>query len=224
MQQENLNNRIVAIYKEKGKTSFDVIKEVRRITGEKKVGHAGTLDPLARGVLVVAIGREATKKLSLFVSKEKEYIAKIKLGWKSNTDDRKGEKEKVKVKKIPSRKDVLEVLQLFIGYIHQRPPQFSAKKISGIRAYQLARKGKRIQIPPQKVYIKKIDLIKYSWPYLTIKVISGPGTYIRSLARDIGEKLGTGAYIYDLERIRVGNFDKKRVLSIKEFARLWRKN
>ncbi|MCD6550355.1 tRNA pseudouridine(55) synthase TruB [bacterium] len=224
MQQQNLRYGIFPVYKEKGKTSFEVVREIRRITGEKKVGHAGTLDPLAKGILVIGVGRTATKNLSLFVSEEKEYIAKIKLGWRSTTDDREGKKEKVQVKKIPSRKDILETLKLFIGYIYQKPPQFSAKKVSGIRAYQIARAGKQVQLSSQKVYIKRIDLIKYSWPYVVLRIICGPGTYIRSLARDIGEKLGTGAYVYDLERTRIGNFDKKSALSIQKFKKLWKKD
>ncbi|MCD6177652.1 tRNA pseudouridine(55) synthase TruB [bacterium] len=220
----NCGSIIVPIYKEKGCTSHDVIEEIRKITKEKRVGHAGTLDPLAEGVLVVGIGRKSTKKLSEIVKKEKEYIATIKLGWRSNTDDEEGKKEKIKVSQKPSKEDILKILSSFEGFIYQRPPDFSAIKVSGVPAYKLARQGKKVILPKRKVYIKKIELIDYHWPYLKIKVVCGKGVYIRSLARDIGEKLATGGYLFDLERVRVGEFEKKDALTIKEFRDRWEKN
>lgn len=210
---------ILNINKPKGWTSFDVVAKVRKIFSIKKVGHAGTLDPLATGVLVVAVGREATKMISEIVGKEKEYVAKIKLGETSTTDDEEGEKTKNESRgrpcacpkddnanKIINRKSVIYVLNKFIGEISQVPPIFSAIKMNGKKAYQLARKGKDVKMKARQVIIKNIRIISYRWPYLKIKVVCGPGTYIRALARDIGHELGCGAYLADLERTRVGEY------------------
>ncbi len=198
-------NKIFAVYKPKGVSSFAVIKQLRKSWGIKKIGHAGTLDPLAQGVLVVGVGREATKKLSSEVTKEKEYIATIKLGEYSTTDDAEGEKNKINDYQ-PKKKEIKETLSQFIGEIMQVPPNFSAIKIKGNRAYKMAREGKKIELKARLVLIKEIELLDYNYPFLKIRVITGPGVYIRSLARDIGQKLGIGAYLSELERIRVGEF------------------
>jgi len=208
------NKKIFGVYKEKGITSYDVIDKIKKITGEKRVGHAGTLDPLAKGVLVVAVSRENTKKLKNIVKKEKEYFATIKLGEYSATDDEEGEKEKVKILKIPSKEKIQTTLNGFTGIIWQRPPLYSAVKIKGKPAYKLARAKKEFTIKKRQVEVKDLKLIKYKWPYLKIKVITGPGTYIRSLARDIGRKLNTGGYLKSLERIKVGKFKKENCLKI----------
>ena len=208
---------IFAIYKPKGPTSNDVLEELRKITGIKKIGHAGTLDPLAEGVLVVGIGREATKKLNDLVKKEKEYLAKIRLGVESTTDDAEGEKKEIKVSKIPSLDEIGKVISSFEGEILQTPPIFSAVKVQGKEAYKLARKGKIPKLSPRKVEIKEIKILKYRWPHLELRVITGPGVYIRALARDIGKKLGTGGYLSDLERVRVGDFTKERSITPQEF-------
>jgi len=212
---------IISIYKDKNYSSHDVVNIIRRITGEKKVGHAGTLDPLARGILVIGIGREATKKLNTVVKKEKEYIAEIKLGWQSETDDEEGKKEKVTVSNIPSKEDISNVLSGFKGEILQRPPKFSAIKVSGTPSYKLARAGKDVDLPERKVLIRNIEILNYEWPVLKIKVITGPGVYIRSLARNIGERLKTGGYLKELERIRVGEFTKEKSLTISQFGKQW---
>lgn len=209
-------DKILAIYKPKGFSSNQILQEIKKISGEKKIGHAGTLDPLARGVLVVGIGRKATKKLKEIVGQEKEYIAKIKLGWESTTDDKEGEKKKTRVLKIPSLEEIKNVLQSFQGKIFQIPPLFSAVKIKGKEAYKLARKGEVFSLKPRKVEIKKIRILNYKWPYLKIKVVTGPGVYIRALARDLGRKLGTGGYLAELERIRVGNFSKEKTFKISQ--------
>jgi tRNA pseudouridine55 synthase len=212
-------NNIIGIYKPKGLTSFDVVRIIKKITG-KKVGHAGTLDPLASGVLVIGIGRQGTKKLKEIVLHEKEYIAKIKLGQISKTDDEEGDKVTKEVLKIPEIDDIKRVIKNFIGKIKQVPPLYSAIKIKGKEAYKYARQGKKIKLKAREVQIKSIEILKYSWPFLEIKVVCGPGVYIRSLARDIGEKLATGAYLADLERTRVGNFRKETCLSIFDFKNL----
>ena len=162
-----------------------MIAQLRRILGVKKIGHAGTLDPLADGVLVVAVGREGTKQLTDLIRKEKEYIATIKLGVVSTTDDEEGEKTERAVKAFPTKDEVEHVLLEFIGEIEQIPPVFSALKINGKPAYKYARAGKELVMEARKVRINKIELIKYKWPELVIKVDCGSGVYIRSLARDI---------------------------------------
>ena len=210
---------IIGIYKEKGPTSHDVVQNVRNITGEK-VGHAGTLDPLARGVLVVGIGK-STKDLNNVLKKEKEYIADIKLGMTSTTDDEDGEKNKFDVKSMPVLEDIEKVIKNFIGNIFQTPPPHSAIKIEGMEAYKLARKGIKVKMEPRKVDIFKIEILEYQYPMLKIKVLTGPGVYIRSLARDIGEVLETGGYLADLERTRVGDFTKENSYNILELKEKW---
>lgn len=212
----------MGIYKLKGPTSHDVIDQLRRITGIKKIGHAGTLDPLASGVLVVGIGREATKKLGEIVKKEKEYIAEIKLGEVTTTFDSEGAKAKIKfLYPIFPIHLIKKTLATFVGWIKQTPPQYSAVKIKGKAAYKYARKGRFIEIRPRRVEIKKLIILKYRWPILKIKIVCGPGVYIRSLANDLGQKLKTGGYLLSLERTRVGDFKKKDALSIEKFAKIW---
>lgn len=170
-----MTNKIFAVYKPKGPTSHDIIDEIRKITGIKKVGHAGTLDPLARGVLVVGVGREATKKLNEIVKKEKEYIAVIKLGEESATDDEEGEKNSWLVDNLPansfamrrwqaglvSLKDIEGIISKFVGTIMQTPPAYSAVKIKGKPAYRRTRRGEKIQLEPRMVEIKKIEILDY---------------------------------------------------------------
>lgn len=215
---------INAIYKPRGYSSHDIINALRKITGIRAIGHAGTLDPLACGVLVVGIGKWAVKKLDCEVKKEKEYLAKIKFGEESTTDDADGKKEEIRIKKIPSLSEVKKALTNFKGIIKQRPPDFCALKLKGRKAYEIARNGGRPELKARDVYIKSIKIIEYAWPYLELKVTTGPGVYIRSLARDLGEKLKTGGYLYELERTRVGNFAKDNSLTLKEFQELREKN
>jgi len=200
-----LEKGIYNIYKPKGPSSYDIIRQVKRDAVDKKVGHGGTLDPLASGVLIVAIGREFTKQLDKIVKDEKEYEATIKLGQTSITQDEEGEKTDYKIDHRPSSKDVQKIPDAFIGQIKQTPPAFSAMKVNGQRAYKLARKGETPEIKERKITIHKIDLISYEWPFLKIKVVCSSGTYIRTLANDIGLELKTGGYLSDLIRTRVGD-------------------
>ena len=208
--------KIIAVYKPAGMTSHDVIDAVRRRTGIQKVGHAGTLDPFAQGVLVVGVGREATRQLVQFVKLEKEYVAKMKLGWNSTTDDIEGEKKEIKVSRIPGREGIETVLATFQGEITQVPPRYSAIKISGRPAYKRARKGEEIEMPERTVFIHEIEILDYEWPYLVIRTVTSSGTYIRALARDIGAKLHTGAYLEELERTRVGTYGAETCKQIGE--------
>jgi len=206
---------ITPIYKPSGPTSHTIVNRVRQYTGEKKVGHAGTLDPLAEGVLVVAIGREFTKKLGVFLKKDKEYLAEIKLGQTSFTDDAEGviakphsksDLESIQKEELPLTKDIYNLLPQFTGEIWQVPPLYSAVKINGKPAYKSARTGRKVQLEPRKRVVKKIDLLTYSWPICKLRIVTGSGVYIRSIARDLGEELGFGGYLASLVRTRVGQY------------------
>lgn len=205
---------IFGIYKPKGPTSHDIIDQFREITGIQKIGHAGTLDPLAEGVLVIAIGKNNTKKLFSLVKKEKEYLATIKLGEESSTDDQEGEKTAFEVANPPELKEIKRIIIDFKGEIMQKPPTFSAVKISGERSYKLARKGEKPEPASRKVIVKEIEIVDYEYPYLKLKIVTGPGVYIRSLARDIGKELEIGGYLTELKRIRVGNFNIENSLTL----------
>ncbi len=197
---------IFGVYKTRGMTSHDVVAIIRRKTNVKRVGHGGTLDPLAEGVLVIAVGRENTKLLDTYVKGEKEYIAEIFLGANSTTDDAEGEIKKVNSKVMPKMDKVKEVSKLFTGEVMQTPPIYSSVKIAGKPAHRRVRRGEKVKLEPRKVKIHSIEILDYQFPVLKLKVTTGPGVYIRSLARDIGEQLGTGGYLTSLIRTRVNNF------------------
>ena len=201
-------------------TSHDVVDAVRRATGEKRVGHAGTLDPFATGVLVIAVGREDTKKLTeITKNTKKEYIATVHLGEISSTGDPEGKISFV-TSNYPKLNEIKDTLKSFMGEIEQTPPPYSAIKVKGVRAYKLARRGVNVVLPSRKVQIHKIEVLKYSPPLLKIQVICSAGTYIRSLANDIGEKLKTGAYLIELERTRVGDFKIEDSISLAKLRSL----
>lgn len=187
-------------------TSHDMIYKIRKLSGEKRVGHAGTLDPLASGVLIVAIGREFTREISKIEAKEKEYIAEITLGQTSTTDDMEGVKEDIKILKKPELLDVQKILENFRGEIMQKPPIYSAIKISGKRAYELARKGESPEVKERKITIYENEIIDFKWPILKLRIVCSKGTYIRSIARDIGEELKTGGFLSALSRTRIGEY------------------
>lgn len=210
---------IFAVYKDEGMTSHDVVDVVRRATGQKRVGHAGTLDPCAKGVLVVGVGRAATKRLGTVAGTEKEYLAKIRLGWRSTTEDREGQKEQVEISEIPTEDRIREALAGFKGVIGQRPPAFSAVKIGGRAAYKLARAKKQIDLSERQVEAKVVELIRYEWPFVDVRLVTGPGFYVRSLARDLGDVLGTGGYIEQLERTRVGAFTKEQAVKVSDLRK-----
>lgn len=210
---------IVAINKPKGITSHDVVNRVRRITGVKRVGHGGTLDPLATGVLVVAIGREFTKQLDTFVKGKKEYLAKICLGFHSTTDDFEGEKTQIMIDEIPDSNTVEMIVKSFIGDIQQVPPNYSSIKLSGVPAHRRMRRRENISLKAREVKIYDIKTISYQYPYLELTATTGPGVYIRALARDIGEKLKTGGYLAELQRTKVAEYTIDKALSIEEFEK-----
>lgn len=207
---------IFAVNKPAGITSHDVIYALRRKTGIKRIGHAGTLDPLASGVLVVAIGREYTKQLEKHVKSEKEYIAEIFLGQTSTTDDMEGDKKIVNQALQPSLEDIKNTIKQFIGKIMQTPPSYSAIKVGGKVAYKQARRGEALELAPREVEIKDIEILDYEYPVIKLKITCGKGVYIRSLARDIGEKLKTGGYMQSLIRTRVGNYTLDKAVKLED--------
>lgn len=195
---------VLIIDKPVGPTSMDVIRIVRRLSRIRRVGHAGTLDPLASGVLIVCIGR-ATRLVERFMNTTKRYEAEIDLRAFSATDDAEGEKSPVEIATPPSETEVANTLRDFRGTIMQKPPAYSAMKIGGRRAYKLARKGHEVKLEARPVEIHALDY-DYAFPLLRLAIECGKGTYIRSLARDIGLALGTGGYLTALRRTAVGPF------------------
>lgn len=201
------------IDKQKTWTSFDVVnfvrKQVAEAEGKKprnvKVGHTGTLDPLATGLLVILIGKNYTKRAIELSKQDKVYEVTMKLGETSSTGDDEGEKKVIGGTK-PSISEVDEALQKFTGDIMQTPPAFSAMKVDGQRAYKLARAGKEVKLEARAVTIYAADLTNYSYPYVMFTCKVSSGTYIRSLVEDIGRQLGIGAYMSDLRRTAVGQF------------------
>lgn len=204
---------IFLISKPIGITSHDAVSYLRKITKEQKIGHAGTLDPLASGLLIIAIGREFTKQLDKFRGLDKKYNAKIKLGEISTTYDADGDMTSVSNLK-PSLKKIESVLKDFKGKYSQMPPIFSAKKIKGQKAYNLARSGKKVELQPKEIVIHEIELLDYSYPYLNLDTVVSSGTYIRSLAHDIGQKLAVGAYLLELTRTHIGNYRLKNAVDL----------
>lgn len=216
MEYADWHNKIFAVWKPKGPTSHDIVAKIRKMTGEKTVGHAGTLDPLASGILVIGVGREATKKLHEAVRAEKEYVADIRFGEESATDDAEGAKTKIEHGVPPTEKEVKEALENFTGEIMQMPPQYSALKIGGKAAYKFARSGKVAPLESRKVFVKEIELLEYKWPNAKLRIVTGAGVYIRSIARDLGRALKVGAYMGDLKRTRVGGFGREDAIMIDE--------
>lgn len=204
------------IDKEKGLTSHDVVNAVRRITDEKRVGHAGTLDPMATGLLIVAVGRPSTKKLGpLIKDTSKTYLAEVFLGEERDTHDSEGKVVKKKKNFPKPDKALIEsLLDEFKGEIKQTPPKYSAIKIKGKKAYELARKGKEVKLDKRDVTIHDIRLVSYNYPILEVKLEVSAGTYIRAFARDLGREIGSGAYLKNLRRTKIGKY------SVKEAAKL----
>jgi tRNA pseudouridine55 synthase len=206
----------ILIDKPEGPTSHDIVNGLRKLTGIRKIGHAGTLDPFATGLLILGIGREATKNLSRIQKLDKEYVAKIRLGGVSNTYDRTGKiilKENIEP---ISKEKVKKIVTEFIGEISQVPPIFSAKKIKGKKLYQLARKGEKLEPEPIIVCIEYIKLLEYDWPFVEIKVACSSGTYVRSLANDLGQKLGCGGYLEELCRTKIGSFSLTEAINLQQ--------
>ena len=218
-------NGILLVDKPKGWTSFDVVNYVRKIVAQSlgkkpkqlKVGHAGTLDPLATGLLVLLIGKEYTRRAPELTKLDKTYEATIRFGETSTTGDDEGEKTQVSDKK-PSRLGIKSAFTKLTGEIMQTPPIYSAMKVDGQRAYKLAREGKGVKLKPRPVKIYRLELTKYSYPDAQFITHVSSGTYIRSLVEDIGQELKTGAYMTDLRRTQVGQFDIKDTQAVENLS------
>lgn len=197
---------VLCVNKPQGLTSHDVVARVRRVLGRRvKVGHAGTLDPAASGVLVVCVG--AATRLIRFVQDElKTYRAAVRLGARSDTDDQEGRVRLVEGVTIPTRASIEEALAEQIGRFMQQPPRYSALKVRGERAYALARAGLEPNLSPREVNVVRMEILNYAWPLLELDIECGSGTYIRSIARDLGARLGCGGLLQRLVRTRVGPF------------------
>ena len=212
---------ILNIYKPKGITSFGVVKKIRKIVGEKKVGHGGTLDPFAEGVLIIGTGSD-TKELKKITDTDKTYTASIKLGKTTNTLDPEG--DVIKKKRIPriSESKINKVLKSFLGASMQTPPMFSAKKIGGIKLYELARKNIIVDRKPTQINISDINLINFNETNIVFTVACSKGTYIRVLGKEIAEKLGTVGYLNSLIRTRVGEYLIDDSVSLNHFKLSWK--
>lgn len=203
-----MTDGLLLIDKPADMTSFGVVARVRRVLSEKagkkvKVGHTGTLDPFATGLMILVVGKETKNAMSL-TKLDKVYEATIVLGQTSSTGDTEGELTPVTDLR-PSREAVEQVLEVFVGEITQTPPMFSAIKINGVRAYKLAHKGETVEIPTRQVTIYSLELVGYAYPELKIRTHVSSGTYIRTLAQDIGVALGTGAYCRELRRTQIAS-------------------
>ena len=217
-------NGILNIYKEKGFTSFDVCAKLRGVFHQKKIGHTGTLDPLAEGVLVVLLG-SATKLSDMLTSDHKEYEAVLKLGETSDTDDIAGKivpTEGFAERPALSDEEIRAAVMSFVGSYDQIPPYYAAIKVDGKKLYEYAREVKEVERTPRNITIHEIQILDISYPYVRFYVKCSKGTYIRSLCRDIGEKLGTGALMADLIRREAGNFRIEESLKIAEVEALVR--
>jgi len=197
-------------------TSYDVIRKLRKIINMKKIGHAGTLDPLATGLLIVCTGK-FTKKINEYMAQEKEYTGTITLGAVTPTYDRESEPENVKSLDGITEEIIKEKTKQFTGEILQTPPVHSAIKQNGKPVYLMARKGIDVVLEPRKITIKEFEITKIDLPVVSFKVVCTTGTYIRSLANDFGLALGCGGYLSELRRTRIGNFKVEDAMTMEEF-------
>jgi len=205
-----LKEGILLINKPEGRTSFSLIRALRKLTGIKKIGHAGTLDPFATGVMVLLIGRDYTRLSDKLLFQDKEYFGSVSLGVSTDTYDCDG-KVVARSKKIPTLEEIQEIVMKFQGEIEQVPPMFSAKKVQGKKLYEIARKGISIERAPAKIQLTT-EILSYEYPNLNLRIACSKGTYIRSVAHEIGQMLGCGAHLSKLNRTRSGNFCLEKCL------------
>ncbi len=199
-------------------TSFDVVRKVRNLVKIKKVGHAGTLDPLATGLLIICTGK-FTKRINEFMAQEKEYTGSFTLGATTPTYDLESEPVNLKPFDHLTNEEIKKATALFTGEIMQVPPAHSAIKQQGKRVYELARQGKEVVLEPRKLLIREFEITDISLPVVSFRVVCSTGTYIRSLAQDFGQILGCGAYLSSLCRTRIGTFKNENAMSMEEFEK-----
>ncbi|WP_428386156.1 tRNA pseudouridine(55) synthase TruB [Mucisphaera sp.] len=216
---------LLLIDKPLGITSMDALRVLRRGLaaagakvrgkgpGKVRTGHAGTLDPLATGLLIACIGK-ATRSVEQLMGLPKQYLAEIDLTAFTTTDDREGDRNEVHVHTPPTRDDIDQACQKFLGDIQQTPPAYSAIHVDGRRAYDLARRGKAVELKSRTVRIDAIEITDYHWPLLTLQIDCGKGTYIRSLARDLGQALNTGGHLASLRRTQIGPYRVDQAVDI----------
>ncbi|MFZ1528091.1 MAG: tRNA pseudouridine(55) synthase TruB [Ferruginibacter sp.] len=211
--------RVLLIDKELHWTSFDVVRKIRSSIRIKKVGHAGTLDPLATGLLIVCTGK-FTKKINEYMAQEKEYTGSFTLGAITPTYDLESEPQDIKDISGISAADIRSAVTGFMGEIQQFPPVYSAIKKDGVALYELARRGDEVELQARTVFIKEFEITSIEMPLVYFRVVCSTGTYIRSLANDFGKALGCGAYLSSLRRTSIGNFNVKDALTIDAFMAL----
>lgn len=214
------DGRMILIKKELRWTSFDVVKKIRNLVRIKKVGHAGTLDPLATGLLIVCMGK-MTKQINQFMNLEKEYTGTMVLGKTTPSVDLETEIDNETSIKHITVEDVINTVEKFTGNLMQIPPIYSALKKDGEPMYKKARKGEYIKIEPRLVESKEFEITEINFPYIQFRLVCSKGFYVRSLVRDFGESLGVGAYMSSLERTRIGDFKIEDAQSIDEFKKEW---
>jgi tRNA pseudouridine55 synthase len=210
---------ILVVDKETGPTSHDVIARLRRLLSMRRIGHCGTLDPLATGVLIVCLGKY-TRLNEWLIEGEKEYLATFHLGGTSDTGDAQGEiTSSGRDISHPLQGEIENEIKNFEGTIEQIPPAYSAVKVDGVRSYVRARRREVVSLPARKVHIGKIQLLNFEYPLLHLRIVCSKGTYIRSLATDLGVRLGCGAYVQELRRTRVGNLQVEDALTLGDVER-----
>jgi tRNA pseudouridine55 synthase len=207
------NGEIIPVFKPRGITSFEVVRRVRSKMKIKRVGHAGTLDPLAEGLLIILTGSK-TKLMTDFLKFDKEYLATFRLGVTSKSYDLETELIEQKSEMNFSDEQILDVLKKYVGEIEQVPPEYSAAWVDGKRAYKLARQGAKFELKPKTVSISELKVEKFEPPFLKLKVVCSSGTYVRSLARDIGRDLGCGAVLTELVRTRIGSYTSEGAMKL----------
>lgn len=214
---------IILIDKPFGPTSFQVVSKIRKITGVKKVGHSGTLDPKASGLMIVCTGRK-TKEMDRFINLNKTYSGIIRLGFTSPSMDTETECSELPLPEVLDEKKILEVRDNFLGEIEQIPPMYSAVKINGKKLYNLARKGKSIERKPRKIFIERFKIEKIDLPDIHFTITCSKGTYIRVIADDFGKKLSTGGILVELRRTGIGEFQVDDAIKIDLFSSLFLTN
>ncbi len=209
---------ITTIFKEEGFTSHDVVAKMRGICGQKKIGHTGTLDPMATGVLPVCLGN-ATKLCDMLADRDKEYVAELLLGVETDTQDITG-KVQAEHPVDAGQEDVRQAAASFVGEYQQIPPMYSALKVQGKKLYELARAGKEVERRPRPVTIYELEILEYALPVVRFRAVCSKGTYIRTLAADIGAALGCGGTMKSLQRTRVGEFRLEEARTLGEIQKL----
>ncbi|HEX9783667.1 MAG TPA: tRNA pseudouridine(55) synthase TruB [Opitutaceae bacterium] len=219
MNENNELEGVLLIDKPSGMTSHDVVDRVRRVVHMKRIGHAGTLDPMATGLLIILVGK-ATKLSQYLMSLDKEYEGTISLGKTTNTHDAEG--EMLTMRPVPplTERAVKDTMAAFIGDQYQIPPMFSAKKMDGVPLYKLARKGKEVEREPRFIRISSFDLLRFASPDLDFRLRCSKGTYVRTLARDLGEKFGCGAHLSALRRTASDRFNISQAVPLAELERM----